>query len=323
MKVTVQSILLVLVLAVWSPAYSDHSTIAICSFNIQFLGNSTARDDAGLAEIVKGNDIVVVQELVAPPYAGVYPDGEAYDGDVAAAEFFEEMKSRGFEYVLSEEDTGTGPDIHKHSSATEWWVAFYKPESVDVANGLPHGFLNSDRSDNLNYERVPFAFAFRSKEGSLDFVLISVHLQPGKESTSKIRRHHELDSIARWIDKNDAIEKDFIILGDMNIEDCEELGQVTPKSFVSLNSNCLPTNTNINGPKPYDHVMYRPATTQFDIDSHYQFKVIDLISGMRSRWDEGTLGAYPGDPYDHNKFRRYYSDHHPVRFQMLVNADDD
>ena len=44
------------------------------------------------------------------------------------------MSEYGFDYVLSEEDTGTGDVIHKASSATEWWVVFYKPAIVNVAN---------------------------------------------------------------------------------------------------------------------------------------------------------------------------------------------
>jgi len=312
----------VLVLIVPSLAFSK-DTLSICSFNIQFLGNSTSRDDAALAEIVKDHDIVVVQELVAPPFDGTYPDGDTYTSDTMAAEFFAEMTSRGFEYVLSEENTGTGSTIHNSGSATEWWVAFYKPESVEIASDLPHGFLDSDRSDNPNFERVPFAFGFRSKEGNLDFVLISVHLQPGSGSRNEIRRLHELDTIARWVTSVDDSEKDFIILGDMNIEDCQELAASTPAGFVSLNSNCVPTNTNVNGPKPYDHVMYRPAYTQFDIDSFYQFKVTNLIEWMRNHWDVSTMGDYPGNPYVHNEFRKFYSDHHPVSFQMITGVDGD
>jgi hypothetical protein len=322
MKYTILVILCALLLVPPSAALSENS-ISICSFNIQFLGNSTSRDDAALAEIVKEHDIVVVQELVAPPYAGTYPNGDPYTGDTAAAEFFEEMKSRGFEYLLSEEDTGTGATNHNMGSATEWWVAFYKPGRIEVATDLPQGFLDSDHTDNPNFERVPYSFGFRSKEGGLDFVLISVHLQPGSGSRNETRRFQELNAIARWVDSKDNTEKDYIILGDMNIEDCEELAENTPGGFVSMNSSCVPTNTNVNGPKPYDHVMYRPAYTQFDIDSAYRFKVTDLIEGMRSGWDVSTMGPYPGDPYNHNEFRKIYTDHCPVSFQMLTGADAD
>ena len=88
------------------------ATISICSFNIQFLGNSSARHNSALSEVINNYDIVVVQELVAPPFTGSYPNGDSYKADSEAAVFFEEMTSRGFSYVLSEEDTGTGSKIH-------------------------------------------------------------------------------------------------------------------------------------------------------------------------------------------------------------------
>jgi len=56
----------------------QRDTITICSFNIQFLGSFKKRDNTALADILKGYDIVVVQELVAPPVDGTYPNGDAY-----------------------------------------------------------------------------------------------------------------------------------------------------------------------------------------------------------------------------------------------------
>ena len=82
--------------------------------------------------------------------------------------------------------------------------------------------------------------------------------------------------IAAWIDYHDEVERDFVILGDMNIEDAGELAEVTPHGFVSLNNECQPTNTNVSGPKPYDHVMVNRAfTTEATWISGLQ--VIDLV----------------------------------------------
>ena len=124
-----------------------------------------------------------------------------------------------------------------------------------MANDLPQGYLALDRSNHDHFERVPYAFGFRTLDSKLDFVLISVHLQPGSGSKDRTLRAEELATIAHWIDLNDHIEHDFIILGDMNIEDARELAMVTPAGFQSLNDECRPTNTNVNGPRPYDHVM--------------------------------------------------------------------
>jgi endonuclease/exonuclease/phosphatase family metal-dependent hydrolase len=302
--------------------YGDEDSLAVCSFNVQFLGNSRRRDDPALASILSGFDIVVIQELVGPPYAGKFPDGTSFKPDAEAREFFDCMLSLGFEYVLSEEDTGTGDVIHRNNSATEWWVAFYKPDRVQPAHDLPVGFLATDRSNHPDFERVPYAFAFRSSNDTADFVLISVHLMPGGSARSAARRQHELAAIAAWVDAHDGVEHDFIILGDMNIEDTEELHLALPTGFVSLNDECVPTNTNVNGPKPYDHVLIDPVATT-EVDTEFDFQVVDLIEMMAPLWSSESE-PYPGDPYDHNRFRQYFSDHHPVVFHItLPPADDD
>lgn len=301
---------------------SADKTIRICSFNVQFLGNSATRDNIALASILKDYDIVVIQELLSPPYAGKFPNGEPFKPNPKSAKFFDAMRNLGFQYILSEEDTGTGDKIHSNSSSTEWWVTFYKSNMVKQANDLPSGFLAEDRSNNNDYERVPYAFAFRTMDEKMDFVLISVHLQPDSSKADKARRKHELSSIASWIDNHDKKEKDFIILGDMNIENEAELKDATPVGFLSLNDECRQTNTNVNDPKPYDHVMYNIKYTSNEIDKDFDLKVIDLVAAMKNNWHNKS--HYPGDPYNHDEFRKYYSDHDPVEFRMISpNADDD
>lgn len=316
------SVLLIIFAGIFTPytVACDVNDLTICSFNIQFLGNPKGRDNEALASILIDYDIVVIQELVASPVAGTYPDGDTYTSDTEAAIFFNEMQSLGFNYTLSEEDTGTGDKIHKASSATEWWVTFYKPEAVKVAEDLPHGFLAEDRSNHPCYERVPYAFAFRTIDDKADFVLISVHLKPNGSKESRARRRHELAAVTEWIYENDNDEKDFIILGDMNIEDAEELAAVVPYGYASLNDECAITNTNTNKPKPYDHVFYNVSKTR-EINTEFDFKVVNLIEAMKPYWQSDQ--PYPGDPYNHNEFRKHYSDHHPVLFKITIPQSDD
>jgi endonuclease/exonuclease/phosphatase family metal-dependent hydrolase len=307
--------------SVTGPIAGTGEPISVCSFNIQFLGNSRSRDDAALADVVAPYDIVVVQELVSPPYPGNFPDGTPVKPDSESAEFFDAMRSHGFQYVISEEDTGSGDKNHRNGSSTEWWVSFYKPHRVAPANDLPHGFLANDRSNHDHFERVPYAFGFRTLEAKLDFVLISVHLQPGDGPANRARRAEELTAIAAWIDSHDQTERDFIILGDMNIENAKELTATTPPGFVSLNDECRPTNTNVKSPKPYDHVMVNTTWTT-EVDQAYDMQVINLLDELQDDWH--ASGPYPGAPYNHNAFRAAYSDHHPVVFRLTVpTADDD
>ncbi|MDE2906026.1 MAG: YHYH domain-containing protein [Acidobacteriota bacterium] len=297
--------------------------IAVASFNIQFLGNSRRRDNQALASMLGRFDIVVVQELVSPPFAGTFPNGKPFRPDAEAAAFFEAMQALGFDFVLSPEDTGTGDRIHRNGSATEWWVVFFDPETVRPDARLPQGFLAGDRSNHQSYERVPYAFAFSSERGALDFVLVSVHLQPGSGSRDAARRAEEIAAIVQWVDANDEHEQDFLILGDMNIEDCEELEAVMPSGYASLNDRCLPTNTNVNGPRPYDHVFYRTGDTS-EAELPRAMEVVDLIDAMAASWPADSDDPYPGDPYHHNRFRAIYSDHHPITFVLVSgDADDD
>jgi len=288
----------------------------ICSFNIQFLGSSSKRDNAAIADLVKGYDIVVVQELVAAP-ATTPTQGPG--SRQRSAIFFREMALRGFSYVISESDTGVRGPLPNYGSATEWFVTFYKPGMVSPVTDIPHGFIGQPLAANPKFDRVPFAFAFRSKNRNADFVLISVHLNPDIPA----RRAVEFKGIADWIAQQKALspERDYIVLGDTNLQNLAELHADTPANFISLNEACVATNTNVNGPKPYDHVLLNP-TDSGEVDRVYGFKVVNLVDAMRSRW--AGPGAYPGGPpYDHNKFRAYYSDHNPVAFRILVPARDD
>jgi hypothetical protein len=317
------SVLVIVVITAATRSFSQEESISVCSFNIQFLGNSKSRDNEGLAEVLKKYDVVVIQELLAPPYAGTFPDGKPFVPNATVRQFFERMEDNGYKYDLSEEDTGPGIRIHINSSATEWWVAFYRTNKVKVAPDLPSGFLSPIRAHNKDFDRVPYAFPFRTSDNKLDFVLISVHLEPGPRMVNRKRREHELDSIARWITGNVQTEEHFLIVGDMNIENLSELADAVPHSFVSLNNDCVPTNTNENNPKPYDHVLYSPVLMGKYLDHHYGFHVENLIDDMRIRWTHISSGKYPGDPiYNHNDFRKYYSDHNPVDFRIIIPANN-
>lgn len=292
--------------------------LSICSFNIQFLGNFKNRNDSALADLVKAYDIVVIQELVAPPVSGIYPNGDAYAADMEAERFMECMTQNGFQFVLSDEDTGTGKDIHKYSAATEWWIAFYKADKVNPVKELPSGFLAEDRSDHPDFERVPYAFSFETKDENYDFVLISVHLKPDKNGY--LRRKQELNAIYNWIDIADSIEKDFFILGDMNIYNSVELDSLLIPEYRSLNEACGITTTNTNnGGKPYDHVFYRPEFSSTELQKELQ--IINLVDTMDYYWKD-TI-AYPGKPYIHNVFRTRFSDHNPILFYLNYGLDKD
>ncbi len=71
----------------------------------------------------------------------------------------------------------------------------------------------------------------------------------------------------------------------------------------------------------FDHVMVNPAFTT-EAGWIFDLQVIDPIEAMRGSW--ALPEPYPGNPYGHNTFKQYYSDHHPVVFRLVrAGVDDD
>lgn len=292
----------------------------LCSFNVQFLGSSRVRKNSELAQFVAeaGCDLVAVQELVAHPSENDRAD-----------KFFAAMAEVGFDaYVLSEQDTGTSEKNFSQGTNTEWWVTFYKTSVLQAAKDLPQGFLDEDVTKNPTFDRVPYAFAFRTIDGRFDFVLISVHLHPTPSTAGKNRRKVEMDGIFGWIAKSKraSTERDYIILGDFNFQSVAETTQVLKgTSFQTLNPSGLTTNTNLNSPKPYDHFLLDPQATN-EIPLADNFAVLDLVQAMSAPTESVAPGTSAiKDTYNHNIFRLLYSDHHPIltRVGDLADRDDD
>ena len=324
-----------------SHAAAAPKDLDICSFNIQFLGSFRLRNTDALAGIVSEADcdVVVVQELVAPPdlrvipgseYFGkdilpLYPSGEPHKASSASTEFFISMYEAGYDkFHLSEQDTGTGRDINHNGASTEWYVTFFKSSKVKKAPDLATGFISS-KGKNLAghgiYERVPYALGLRTLDDKYDFVLVSVHLRPGSGPFNRRRRKVELNGIRRWMERRmkRTSEQNYIILGDMNINKGKYLERTTPKGFVSLNYNNLPTNTNIHSDKPYDHVMIVPENNP-EIPVEDNFMVYDLVKMAEKYWSFNI--PYPGDPYNHLGFRQVFSDHQPIKFKIYPGKKD-
>lgn len=303
---------------------SSYDTVSICSFNIQFLGHFKDRNDTLLGQLLKDYDIVVVQEMVAPPVKGVYPDGANYDADKESERFHLVMSNNGFDSWLSKEDTGPSKN-HTNSSASEWWVVYYKDKFLpDTATNEPYGFLSDTLVGNSVFKRVPYSFSFRSKDGKSTFNLISVHLNPGGSSKDKLIRRAEFVGINNWIETRRNKNCDFIILGDCNIEDNDELQVIQENIFkseyTSLNSYCFSTNTkmyedSLKG-KPYDHVFVNSCLQEDLVEN--SFHIVDLKTYL-----DGIGRKDDFFPYDHNYFRTRLSDHVPVAFKLLLGKDND
>lgn len=304
-------------------AESDQDTLSICSFNIQFLGHFKERNDTLLTSLLEEYDIVVIQEMVAPPIDGEYGDGSTYKADRESASFHNLMTEKGFNYWLSSEDTGPTKN-HTNSSASEWWIVYYNDKVMPDTLSEPYGFLSDTLVGHSKFQRVPYSFAMKTISGSTTFNLISVHLNPGGSFSDKAIRHLEFKGIYEWINLSATKNKDYIVLGDCNVEDLEELKSliVDPfeEKYQSLNSACVSTNTKRyeaeSKGKPYDHIF---VNAFFNEDLVYgSFQAVDLQMYL-----EKVGRSEEFFPYAHDYFRTRLSDHLPVTFKIITGKDTD
>lgn len=283
---------------------NEQEVIKASSFNIKWLGYSKKRDNVGIAKMLSEHDrdLVIIQELVAPPIPMQMPN-KLIKADKEVLAFFEAMEDEGYSYILSEEDTGTGNKIHSNSAATEWFVAFYKEDKLSP---IKQGYIASDRSNHDDYERVPYYFTFKTNTG-MDFVIISTHLKPGKGKKDRKRRYHELNSIFSWITdvSTASTERDFIVLGDMNVYDCERLDSYLVEGFIRANTECL--NSNLKMTEPYDQVLYVNEYTK--INGYQVLNLYDTFEIPKETKNKEVIAKY--------------SDHHPVFFNIVSEVDDD
>lgn len=300
----------------------DNDTINICSFNIQFLGHFKNRENQKLSEILKPYDVVVVQEMVAPPISGIFPsNNKSYKADVESKAFVDAMQKQGFSYWLSTEDTGPTKN-HVNSTASEWWITFYRNNIVVPDSSRFFGFLDQTLAGSSKYERVPFCMPFKSLDSRSTFSLVSLHLKPGNGTVARERRSNEIRELFDWVDSQQELNKDFIVLGDCNIYKIEEFKKYESAGVYSLNNECVSTNTKLyedpKKGKPYDHVFYNRFSEDEIVKS--SFAVVDIMEIIRQL---NTDKVFPYEPYEHDLFRTRFSDHVPVSFSYVLGKDQD
>jgi len=222
------------------------------------------------------------------------------------------MRDFGFHHSLSEEDTGPGERVQRSDSSTEWFVTFFKPGKVSVATDLPSGFLAADRSGNRDFDRVPHAFAFRTTDGRLDFVLVAVRLSAGPGPLRAGRRKHELHRVADWVARQAGGEEDFLIVGNMGFEAADELVSAVPLQFRALNSDGRNTRVDVDNPRPEANVLYRPVAMG-EVDQRFGLAIISPSAALRTG----------SPPYDLREMRELLTPNRPVVFRLNIPWRDD
>lgn len=305
----------------WWVAPEANRTLEICSFNIKWLGHYGEKKNQALVNLVRSADILVVQEVVTPPFDGRYCSGPAYSANEKSRAFFDAMTEAGFLHYLSCEDTGK-TNRAGNSSSTEWFVVFYRPEKVRLDSARTE-FLSSPRAAHPVYERVPHRFQFKTIDNTLDFSLISVHL--ASAANAKAHRKREVEGIVAYVESRSADEKDFFVLGDMNFQKKNEVEAALPDGWKSLNEACAYTNVagskSGNSAKPYDHVLFRPVFSEVDFSPAHSFRIQNLFDVFYPEWAEQNPADAEHSQWA-NKFSIPYSDHFPIYFTLRYGMAD-
>ncbi len=190
---------------------SEQKYITIGSFNIYQFGKGSLhenRDLGGLARLLIGMDLVVLQEVgtthgenqvsaLKDSMNRLLPDdSKKYKTPLVTNETGNSEK-----YAFIYRDPVIRPDAYKNpnTSGGEWWM---RPDPDD------DGVYTEDEI----YDRVPAYMYFRA--GNFDFVVITVHLM----WTHLDKRETEIDSLREWFSNFTPLdgERDVILLGDFN-----------------------------------------------------------------------------------------------------------
>ncbi|MBU1220524.1 hypothetical protein KKF34_02130 [Myxococcota bacterium] len=315
-----------------------------------------------------------------PAQNGAKVKSDIIKGDAETDKFVKAMAMKNFRFFIASKDTGK--KANSSSPQSEWPIVFYKANKVRI---LPEGSIYIDTEVTLNkvYSYVPHTFSFKSVDGKTDFVLISVHLTPnkstGEQQVCKViykpkklpenpvltsgkdkrqpskndqseKRKSEINAILSWIEKKiaDGKEKDYIILGDMNLEktECRALAQSLKNGWKTLNSDCESTVTS-KGNKPFDHIFvnqnYSTEAMEFSFFNLRELMppepTIDVsptpvmnpmtktAKQPRGAIAMGTSTMSPKSVKEPVKkpptFYCLYSDHNPIYFEWRYTRDDD
>lgn len=179
------------------------------------------------------------------------------------------------------------------------------------------------------FDRNPFIASFMV--GTLDFVLVNVHLYFGSWGNSKnekdrmkyARRVLEIYALSNWAkDKfkstSKSYDKDIVLLGDMNIPKMSHSNSaykaLVKFGMIPINYQTKTGFTNIKNDKTYDQVAFSPNS---DLNSRIlDANVLDFDKGIfKNLWDK-LLIQHKTDSKTIPKFNKYVkhhiSDHRPI-----------
>src|SRR5262245_49432552 len=266
-------------------------TLNIATWNIREFGRKSRKDAAihYIAEILNQFDLISIAEL---------------RDNLGDLEEVMELLGPYWRVIYDDAiDDGGGNDERIGFLYDKRAVAF--PGFAATANA-PRTKEGTVYLPKFDWWREPFMASFRA--GSFDFVLLAAHAQWGTAAG----RVAELQSLADWVDlkrrEKYCVDKDFIVVGDFNIETPAQLAALTSKGLQMPSKLKGKTyGTNLAQDKRYDQILHYPGYPETFTN---EAGVVDFFTG-------GTEDLFPG--LEKTAFTFQMSDHLPL--WMQVNTD--
>jgi endonuclease/exonuclease/phosphatase family metal-dependent hydrolase len=228
---------------VTTSAATTSDTIKLGAFNLQIFGTTKAGKPevmAVLSNIVRNYDVIAVQEIRDSSQTALPALKDAVNS----------MGSPQYDYVVSERLGRT--------SSKEQYAYLFNTQTIQQI-GTPYVYPDT----NDLFQREPYVVEFKTKNGSFDFVLITIHTDPDTAN-------QEISDLPKVVDDAKSrfqAEGDFIIMGDLNA-DCTYFNENSQSPLRSADyywviNNSLDTTTKSTD-CTYDRIIITtPAKTDF------------------------------------------------------------
>jgi len=198
------------------PAKQLGDNLLIGTWNIRMFGSLTRKWTAGsndspkrdlrglraICEIVSRFDVIAIQEVM---------------GDLRALRDMMNFLGSNWSFLMT--DVTKGSAGHNERMAFIFDIQRVQPSGLACELVVPPEWKNEIAEDALTrqFVRTPYAVSFRA--GDTTFILVSLHVDYGDDSTGRIP---ELKGIARWMaewaDQTNSWHHNLLTLGDFNID---------------------------------------------------------------------------------------------------------
>jgi endonuclease/exonuclease/phosphatase family metal-dependent hydrolase len=293
------------------------TVLRLGSWNIEHLGDPGARRGTGEGVLQKPGDlaryirfanvdVLALQEIKADDEA---PEGfpRKYRTNSILTRTFQELNKtpgQGWQHILF-------PKM-KPADTTQWTGVAWKSAKVKPVGPIFQVPVSHTRSsqDSNRWDRNLHAMMFSTGKGKTDFIVLVVHLKANASASFARHRAEEIDDFAkRSADLHQAFpgEKDFILLGDTNIEHAAEpaVKAMEQAGFLDLNKVDRDTHT-AKGIQPFARIFVPKNQPEFARSSQ------DVLVAFQKK--ENLSFA---------EFRARYSDHYIIVSPIQIQDDDD